>query len=216
MASTHRNSAWLAPNSDTPRPTSTGVEGNVRVQGAMADEQPGPHRAGLGAPAGRQAAVDAGHAGQLLPRAGERQDRQAAEAEADRREAPVGVRAAREGRQAGPAPPDQERGIIAQGGEALDDPLPVARRALAEHVARMDDVSERRVTARLLSGMLVEPAAAGHEEYSGPPAGKRLVPVQHSGERSIQVTVGQGLCRNLHAGSFVSELTLPADNSNIA
>src|SRR5262249_24675096 len=108
-----------------------------------------------------------------------------------------------------PAPPDQERGIIAQGCEARDDPLPVARHARAEHVARMDDVPERRVARRLILRMLVEPGTAVDEENPGPRAGNRLVPVQQPAEPAIQVTVREWRLRD-------HPRTLPDESPNIA
>jgi hypothetical protein len=69
------------------------AERYVRVRGAMAHEQPGAHRAGLRPPAGGQAPVDADRARDGFSRAGQRQGGHAAEAEADRRDAPVRARA---------------------------------------------------------------------------------------------------------------------------
>jgi len=65
------------------------AERHVRVQSAMADEQPGADRAGFRSPAGGEAPVDADPTCDGFTRSREREDGQPAEAEADSRDAPV-------------------------------------------------------------------------------------------------------------------------------
>jgi len=64
-------------------------EGNVRVLGPVAGQQPGPDLSWLRRAAGGQASVNADRAGQSLTGAGKRENRQAAETEANRRHPPV-------------------------------------------------------------------------------------------------------------------------------
>src|SRR5262249_59938184 len=95
------------------------------------------------------------------------------------------------------------------GGGAREAPPRAPRHARAEHVARMDDVPERRVARRLILRMLVEPGTAVDEENPGPRAGNRLVPVQQPAEPGIQVTVREWRLRD-------HPRTLPDESLNIA
>jgi hypothetical protein len=121
------------------------TERYVRVQSAVPDEQPGADRAGFGSPAGAEAPVDADRTCDGFTRSGEREDGQAAEAEADSCDASVRARATRKGSQARLRPADHERRVIPQRGEAADDTVPIACYAITEHVTGEDDISKCRL-----------------------------------------------------------------------
>ena len=178
------------------------AERHVRVQRAVADEQPGADRAGLRSPAGAEAPVDTDRTCDWFTRSGEREDSQAAETEADSRDASVRARATRKGSQARLRPPDHERRVIPQRGEAADDTVPVACYAITEHVTGEDDISKRRVTAGLLAGVLIQAGASVDEQNARPDAGQRFVPAQYAGQRGVQVAVRPVPGRDMRAGTI--------------
>jgi len=137
----------------------------------MADQQPRPHRAGPRSLAGVQAAVNADRARHGLPEPGKRERHHAAEAEADRGDPAVGIRAARQGGQARPCPADHERRIIPQRPEAVGNTVPVAGRADTEHVAGENRVPECRVSPCLLAGVFIEAGAPVDEQQTRSRAG---------------------------------------------
>jgi hypothetical protein len=144
-------------------------ERDVRVHGAVANEQPRPHLAGLGAGAGGQAAVDADRGCDRCPGPGELERGQAAEAEPDDRHPLVDGLDPGKQIQAGSCPADQAVRVIAHPGEERDDLLPrPASDVAAEHVAREHDVAELRVAAGLLPGVIIESGAAVHEHDTRP------------------------------------------------
>jgi len=76
--------------------------------------------------------------------------------------------------------PCQQRRVVAERGQRCDDAGPVARDAVAKHVAREDDVAQGGVAPGLLPGMAVKPAAAVHEQNARAVARRRLILVEHA------------------------------------
>ena len=81
--------------------------------------------------------------------------------------------------------------VIAHLGEERDDLLPrAASDVAAEHVAREHDVSELRVAAGLLPGVIIESGAAVHEHDTRPtPAWFGGVDKELTGQLGIAVRV---------------------------
>ena len=146
--------------------------------------------------------MDADRSCDGFTRPGEREDGQAAEAEADSGDTSVRARATRKGSQARLRPADHERRVIPQRGEAADDAVPIACHAITEHVTGEDDISKCRVTAGLLAGVLIQAGASVNEQDAGLDAGQRFVPAQHSGQRGVQVAVRPVPGRDMWAGTI--------------
>ena len=142
------------------------AERHVRVQGTVADQQPGLHRAGLCSPAGAQTAVNANRARHGFPGPGQPERYHAAEAEADRSDPAVSTGAARQRGQARPRPAHHQQRVIPQSHQAADNTVPVACHAIAEHVAGQNDIPECRVTPGLPARVLIEASAAVDKQYT--------------------------------------------------
>jgi len=146
--------------------------------------------------------VHAHHAHQGGPRAGQRENRQAAEAKADGGEPAIGLGTRGERRQPGLRPLDQAIRIVAQPGQAGDHALPVAGHAVPEHVAGQDHVTVLGVPPRLALGVVIETGPAVHEQQPGQRLPGRVVPGENAGQGGLIIVIGQLAGRDCHCQSL--------------
>src|SRR5262249_18387272 len=108
---------------------------NVRIERAVANEDPRLDCARLGWPTGREAAVDADHAFQLETAARELQNGHPAKAIPHSAQLAVHVRMGAQRIEGWPSPATEAEGICLKVPEAAHDRFAVANDALAVHVA---------------------------------------------------------------------------------
>jgi hypothetical protein len=103
-------------------------------------------------------------------------------------------------------PAYHEQRIVPQRMQAADDTVPAVRHAVPEHVTGQDNVSQCRVAAGLLAGVLIQTGASVDEHDARPGAGERLVRAEYAGQRRVRVAVRQAPGRDIRTGTIRDHL----------